>query len=99
MNIKTKSNKNLAIAREKYNNPLSISEKLSFEKWVEYINIHQEYFTWEDDTADGIYRKNNIDKIPEWASEGILNSQKGKALAEFNKKKDGMKSFYLSIKI
>ena len=87
MNIKIKSNKNLAIAREKYNNPLSISKKLSFEKWVEYINIHQEYFTWEDDSADGIYRKNNIDKIPEWANEGILNSQKGKALAEFNKKK------------
>ena len=79
--------KDLYIAKEKFSNINKMEKKIDYEKWKKFIDTHKDYFTWEDDTADGIYRKNNIDKIPEWAREGILNSQKGKALAEFNKKK------------
>lgn len=85
--MKIKNIKNLSIAKEVYNQARFIINKLSYEKWIDYIDNHQDYFTWEDDTPNGIYRRNNIDKIPEWAKEGILNSQKTKAFAEFNNKK------------
>lgn len=85
--MKIKDIQDPTIAKEIYEQARFIKDKLSYEKWVEFIDKHQDYFTWEDDTQDGINRKNNIDKIPEWAREGILNSYKSKALAEFNIKK------------
>jgi uncharacterized protein YozE (UPF0346 family) len=85
--MRLKNIKDPSIAKEIYEQAKFVKHKLSYKKWVEYIDAHQDYFTWEDDTPDGIYRKNNIDKIPEWAREGILNSCKSKALAEFNKRK------------
>lgn len=85
--MKIKDIKDPSIAKDIYDQARFVSNKLSYEKWVEYIDNHQDYFSWEDDTPDGIYRRNNIDKIPEWAREGIINSYKAKALAEFNDKK------------
>ena len=85
--MKIKDIKDPSIAKEIYEQTRFINDKLSYEKWVDFIDKHQDYFTWEDDTSDGINRKNNIDKIPEWAREGVLNSYKSKALAEFNTKK------------
>jgi len=85
--MKLKNIKNPSIAKEIYEQARFVQNKLSYEKWVEYIDAHQNYFTWEDDTPDGIYRREHIDEYPEWAKEGILNSRKGRALAEFNKRK------------
>ncbi|WP_424654885.1 hypothetical protein, partial [Capnocytophaga leadbetteri] len=47
-----------------------------------------DYFIWNEDTEDGIFRKDNINKIPDWAKEGILRSlNKTESYAEFNSEK------------
>ena len=43
-------------------------------KWVEFIENHKEFFIWYEDTESGINLKNNMDKVPDWAREGILYS-------------------------
>ncbi|MBB1140666.1 hypothetical protein [Myroides sp. WP-1] len=85
--MKINNIKDPCISKETFEQARFVHNKLSYEKWVDYIDKHQDYFIWEDDTPDGIYRRNNIAKIPEWAREGILNSYKSKAFAEFNVKK------------
>ena len=45
-----------------------------YDKWVAFIENHKDYFIWYEDTKDGVYRKNNMDKVPDWAREGILYS-------------------------
>jgi hypothetical protein len=79
--------KDPSIAKEKYEQARFVQNKLSYEKWTEYIDNHQDYFIWEDDTPDGIYRRTHIDEYPEWFREGILNSHKVRVYAEYNKKK------------
>ena len=80
--------KKLWIAREKFNNILHIKNKLSYHKWIEYIDNHQDYFVWYEDTEDGIHIKNNIDKVPDdFIGKTLLSLNKRKALAEFNNKK------------
>lgn len=78
----------LWIAKEKFKSISMIKNKLSYEKWVEYIEANQDYFTWYENTADGIYRKNNMHEVPEHSIEKfkrLLN--KRSAYAEFNSKK------------
>ena len=75
------------IAKEKFVNINLNKEKLDFNKWVEFIENHKDYFIWYEETLDGIHLLENLDKVPIWAREGILNSFKGKALAEYNNKK------------
>jgi hypothetical protein len=85
---KIKNIKDPWIAREKFDNISNIKTKLSHLQWVEYIEDHQDYFTWYEDTPDGIYRKNNMDKVPDSFKEKVLYSlNKHKVFAEFNKKK------------
>jgi hypothetical protein len=77
----------LSIAKEKYEYSNRVKEKLDYNKWVDFIEQNSDYFIWDENTPDGIHLRENIDKVPDWAREGILNSNKGKALAEFNTKK------------
>ena len=77
-----------SIAKEPYEQTRFIMDKLSYKKWVEFIETHKNYYTWYEDTEDGIQLKNNIDKIPENFKEGVLlKLNKQQALAEFNKEK------------
>jgi hypothetical protein len=75
------------IAKEQFSNLNLIKERLDYDKWVKYIEKNSNYYVWYENTIDGIYLRENIDKVPEWAREGILNSSKEKVLAEFNNKK------------
>lgn len=76
------------IAKEKFNNINKIEKKLDYKKWVEFIDNRKDYFIWYEDTESGIYLKNNMDKVPEWAKEKALRSlNKTNSYAEFNKKK------------
>lgn len=77
----------LSIAKEKYEYSDRVTVRLDYNKWVEFVEKNRNYFIWYEDTPDGIQLKENLDKVPEWAREGIMNSHKGKALAEFNTKK------------
>jgi len=80
--------KDPCIAKEKYDNILHIISKLPYNEWVEYINMNQDYYTWYENTEDGIYSKNHIDEYPKWSQEKVSYSlNKTKVLAEFNKKK------------
>ena len=40
--------------------------------WEEFIDSRKDYFIWYEDTEDGIYIKNNLDKIPDWAREKTI---------------------------
>jgi hypothetical protein len=79
--------KDPTIAKEKYKWSHQVQNKLDYEKWVDFIEQNNDYFIWDENTPDGIHLRENMDKVPDWAREGILNSNKGKALAEFNTKK------------
>jgi hypothetical protein len=85
--MKQKKIKDPSIAKEVYRQARFVQDKLSYQKWIEYIDTHQDYFTWEDDTPNGINLRENIDRIPEWAREGISKSHKVRTFAEFNSKK------------
>ena len=63
-------------------------EKLDHSKWVEFIENHKDYFIWYEETEAGIYRKNNMDKVPDWAREQVIRElNKTDVNAEYNKKK------------
>lgn len=36
-----------------------------YNKWVDFIESHKDYFIWYEDTEDGTYRKNNMDNVPD----------------------------------
>ena len=77
-----------SIAKEQYEQTYHITNKLSYEKWVEYIETYKDYYVWYEDTSDGIHLKNNINKVPENFREGILlKLNKQQALAEYSEKK------------
>lgn len=86
--MKIKNIKDPSIAKEKYDYRLNIKEHVSYDKWVEFINYKNDYFTWLEDTEEGKKTLENIDKIQIAFKEGILKGHnKQKACAEFNFKK------------
>ncbi len=78
----------LSIAKEKYKYSNQVKERVSYERWVQYIDANQSYYSWLEETEVGKERVSNIDKIPLAFREGILlQLNKSQALAEFNLKK------------
>jgi hypothetical protein len=83
-----KNIKDPSIAKEKYKWSNQIEKKLDYEKWIEFIDNHQDYFTWYENTKSGIETKNRIDEVPEDFREGVLGGlNKMQASAEYNRKK------------
>lgn len=80
----------ISIAKEKQiiiNYESIYSTPLNYEKWVEYIENHNDYYTWYENSIDGIETKENIDLIPERFQERILKRlNKRTANAEFEQK-------------
>ncbi|MBF7092637.1 hypothetical protein IUY40_13960 [Flavobacterium sp. ALJ2] len=76
------------ISKEKFDYILNVKNKLDYNKWIQYVDSHQNYFTWYENTEDGIYKKNNMDKVPEsFREKEILYLDKKNAHAEYNTKK------------
>ncbi len=76
------------IAKDKYSNRRNLTKRVSYEKWVEFIESHQDYFTWLEDTQEGKQTLANLHQVPESFRNGILRSHnKNRAFAEFNEKK------------
>lgn len=76
------------IAKEKYRNRKNLTKQVSYSNWVEFIDNHQGYFIWQEDTEEGKETLKNLDKIPESFREGILKSHnRSRAFAEYNEKK------------
>lgn len=76
------------ISKEKFKNISKIEEKLTYDSYIEFIDAHQDYFTWEEETEQGKNTLKNLDEIPKSFRDGILKSHsKQKANAEFNSKK------------
>lgn len=62
----------LYIAQSKFKSTLEEpTGNFDYNKWVDFIESHKDYFIWYEDTEDGTYRKNNMDNVPDWAREGI----------------------------
>jgi hypothetical protein len=65
----------LKIAKEKYKLlEEAPKDRIDYSRWVDFIENHKDYFIWYEDTEDGINIKKNLDKVPDWAKEGVLNS-------------------------
>ncbi|CCY12145.1 uncharacterized protein BN460_00270 [Porphyromonas sp. CAG:1061] len=47
---------------------------LEYNKWLEFIKDNKDLFVWYEDTEDGVYRKNNLDEVPQWALKTVLDS-------------------------
>lgn len=52
----------------------STTDDILYEDWVIFIENNKDYFIWYEDTTDGKYALENIDKVPEWAKERVLYS-------------------------
>ena len=67
---------------------IQVKEDINYSKWVEYIDTHQDYFTWAEDTMEGKEALANIDKVPESFRERTLKTyNKNRCCAEYNDKK------------
>lgn len=60
-------------------------EKIDYNKWIEFIENHKDYFIWYENTEDGINALENIDKTPDWARERVLYSLNNKKACSTNK--------------
>jgi hypothetical protein len=49
-------------------------EKIDYDKWVNFIEAHKDYFVWYEDTLEGIDTKQNIDKVPENFKDRVLHT-------------------------
>lgn len=47
---------------------------IEYNKWLEFIKDNKDLFVWYEDTEDGVYLKNNLDEVPQWALKAVLNS-------------------------
>jgi hypothetical protein len=72
--MKIERNNYIEIATSMYKLLETPVKKIDYDKWTEFIETHKDYFVWYEDTPDGIDTKENIDKIPDWAKEGVLYS-------------------------
>lgn len=80
--------KDPSIAKEKFDYRLDIKNPISYDKWVEFIELNSNYFTWRENTDEGKQTLADIDKVAESFREGILEGHnKKRAYAEFNEKK------------
>lgn len=77
-----------SIAKEKFRWSSEVKQKLSYQKWIDFIESHKEYFIWQEDTEEGKNTLANLHEVPESFKEGILKGHnKSRAFAEFNNKK------------
>jgi hypothetical protein len=71
--IKIGRNDIISIAKEKYKLSGEVpKDRINYEKWVDFIDTHKDYFLWYEDTEDGKNTLINIDNIPNWAKNGVL---------------------------
>lgn len=71
--MKIKRNNYIEITPSKYNTEEPI-QKINYDKWIEFIETNKDYFVWYEDTEDGKYRLENLNKVPDWAKEGVIYS-------------------------
>jgi hypothetical protein len=83
--MKLKKNTDFRIAKGLLNDIFAKTEPLDNEKWVQFVENHSDYFTWNEDTEDGKKTLENIDEISEEFKERVLASlNKGGCFAEFD---------------
>lgn len=83
-----KKYKRLAIASNTYDQYLKFEKKISYKKWVDYIELNSHYFSWLEDTEKGKRTLSNIQKYPENLKDKVLRQhRKHTAYASFNTKK------------
>ena len=79
----------LSIDKQSFDFIRSDYGSIDYQKWVEYINDNQDFFTWYENTESGKYILNSIDTIPEKFQEIALASlNKVRCEAKFNPKKN-----------
>ena len=62
---------------------------IDYQKWVEYVNSHQDFFTWYENTENGKNILNEINTVSEKIQELILESlNKVTCYAKFNPKRN-----------
>src|SRR5690606_2720988 len=71
--MKIKRNNYIEITPSKYKTEEPI-QKINYDKWIEFIETNKDYFVWYEDTEDGKYRLENLNKVPDWAKEGVIYS-------------------------
>jgi len=72
--MKIKRSNYIEIATSKYKLNEIPSKRIDYDKWIEFIEAHKDYFIWYEDTPDGIDAKENIDKVPEGFKDRVIHS-------------------------
>ena len=76
------------IAKETFSNVSKVEKKLSYSRWIEFIETRKDYFTWLEDTEEGKTTLANLNEVPESFRTKILKAHdRMKALAEFSPEK------------
>jgi len=47
-------------------------KKINYEQWKTFIEANKDYFIWYENTEDGMQLGGSINKVPDWAKEGVL---------------------------
>lgn len=87
--MKLTKNTNFRIAKGLLDDVFTKTAPLDYDKWIEFIDNHSDYFIWNEDTEDGKKSLQNINNVPEYFKERVLESlNKGGCFAEFDKKRN-----------
>lgn len=86
--MKFNRNTQFYIAKNVMDSVFIKNEPLEYQKWVDFVDNHQEHFIWKENTKSGIESLANIDQVPEGFKERMLASlNKGSCFKEFDIKK------------
>ena len=89
--MKLTKNTNFRIAKGFLDDVFTKGAPLEYDKWVEFVDNHSDYFIWNENTDEGKKSLQNIDNVPEDFKERVLASlNKGGCFAEF----DGQRNIY-----
>lgn len=72
--MKLTKNTDFRIAKGLLDDVFTKTAPLDYDKWVEFIDNHSDYFIWNEDTEEGKKSLQNIDNVPENFRERVLAS-------------------------
>lgn len=86
--MKFNRNTQFYIAKNVMDSVFTKNQPLEYDRWVEFVDKHQDHFIWNENTKSGIETLANMDKIPDSFKERVLRSlNKGGCYKEFDVKK------------
>lgn len=86
--MKFNRNTHFYIAKNIMDSVFTKNQPMEYEKWIDFVNRHQDQFTWKENTEEGKVSLQNINNVPEDFRDRVLGSlNKIWCFKELDKKK------------